>query len=213
MLFSGRDIWRNGAFAYSGLLIAPRGFEEDGFMLKLLMAGGLYRYYAGTLAQDIIAAEWSVQVMPGFRIKRGNTEMKFFFGPEWQTHRLWPDDTGNRQRGYNAGLRMVGELWYERTPTTLIVGDASFSSIATSHSARLGYGWRVADQIFSEGFYTGPEVQYFGSDGYRQWRFGIHITSLKADAIEWSAAGGIARDSDGRSSPYVRLNMALKIMD
>lgn len=52
MLFSGRDIWRNGAYAYSGLLLAPGGFEEDGFMLKLLAGGGAYRYFSGGLGEN-----------------------------------------------------------------------------------------------------------------------------------------------------------------
>ena len=72
LLFSGRDIWRNGAFAYSGLLLAPGGFEEDGFMLKLLIGGGVYRYFSGGLGgEQVIGAEWTGQALPGFRIKRG----------------------------------------------------------------------------------------------------------------------------------------------
>ena len=49
ILFSGRDFWRNGAFAYGGMLYAPDGFEQDGLLFKLLLSGGLYRYNAGSL--------------------------------------------------------------------------------------------------------------------------------------------------------------------
>lgn len=215
MLFNGRDIWRNGAFAYTGLLLAPGGFEDDGFMLKLLTSGGAYRYNADSLGGDrVIGAEWLLQALPGFRIKRGQAEMKFFFGPEWQLHRLWPDDPGNSLRGRSLGLRISGELWYEPSPRTLVVGDASLSSIAASPSARLAFGLRVADDIFNgDGFYIGPETQYFGSDGYAQWRIGGHITSLKTDATEWSAGFGWAQDTDGRSSPYLRLNVSAKLSD
>lgn len=215
MSFNGRDIWRNGAFAYTGLLLAPGGFEQDGFMMKLLTSGGAYRYNAGSLGgEQVVGAEWLLQAMPGFRIKRGQAELKFFFGPEWQLHRLWPDDPGNSLRGRSFGLRMAGELWYEPSRQTLIAGDASLSSIATSQSARLAFGIRVADAIFNgDGFYVGPETQYFDADGYGQWRFGGHITSLKTDATEWSAAIGWAQDSDGRSSPYLRLNVSAKIGD
>jgi hypothetical protein len=94
----------------------------------------------------------------------------------------------------------------------LILGDVSLSSITTSQSARLAFGWRVADEIFNgEGFYIGLEAQYFDSDGYRQWRLGAHITSLKTEATEWSAAVGFARDSDDRSSPYMRLNLSTRL--
>jgi hypothetical protein len=213
MLFSGRDIWRNGVFAYGGFLIAPGGFEQDGIMLKLLLSGGLYRYNAGSLGgEQVIGSEWAMQMLPGFRIKRGDAEIKFFFGPEWQHHRLWPDDSENRLRGQSYALRMASELWYEPTRTTLIAADAALSSRVTSHSARLAFGWRVADEIFNgDGFYLGPEAQYFGSDGYKQGRLGLHITSMKTEATEWSAGGGWAKDTDGRSSPYVRLGVSSKL--
>jgi hypothetical protein len=215
ILFSGRDLWRNGVFAYGGLLIAPGGFEQDGFMFKLLLSGGLYRYNAGGPGgAQVKGGEWLAQALPGFRIKRGNAEMKFFFGPEWQHHNLWPDDPGNRLRGNDFGVRMAAELWYELTPLTLIAGDVSLATIATSQSARLAFGWRVADEIFNgDGFYVGPEAQVFGADGYRHWRLGAHVTSLKTETTEWSAALGYARDSDGRSSPYVRLNLSTRISD
>lgn len=214
LLFSGRDIWRNGAFAYGGLLLAPGGFEQDGFMLKLLLGGGLYRYVSNGLGgEHVIGAEWQAQALPGFRIKRGNAEFKFFFGPELRRNLLWPDDPSNSLRGQTFGLRMAGELWYEPTREILIAGDVSLSSIATSHAARLAFGWRVAEELFTDGVYIGPEAQYFGSDGYRHRRFGLHITSMKTETTEWSAAGGFARDSDGRSSPYVRLGLSSKLTD
>jgi hypothetical protein len=212
MLFSGRDIWRNGAFAYSGLLLAPGGFGQDGFMLKLLLSGGIYRYTSGGLGGlTVIGVETLAQVLPGFRIKRGNAEFKFFFGPELQWHRLWPDDPDSRLRGREFGLRMAAELWYEPTPNGLIAGDAALSTVATSHSARLAFGWRVAEEMLTDGVYVGPETQYFHSDGYRHRRLGLHVTSMKTDASEWSASVGWARDSDGRSGPYVRLGLSSRM--
>ncbi|MDO8876141.1 MAG: cellulose biosynthesis protein BcsS [Pseudolabrys sp.] len=214
LLFSGRDIWRNGAFLHSGVLFAPGGFEQDGLMFKLLLGGGVYRYVSGALGgEKVIGAEWTVQAMPGFRIKRGNAELKFFFGLDWQRHKLWPNDPDNRLTGQNFGLRMTGELWYEPTRDSLIAGDVSVSSIATSHSSRLAFGWRVAQELFTDGVYVGPEAQYFGSDGYRHRRLGLHITSMKTEDTEWSAAGGLAHDSDGRASLYVRLGLSSKLTD
>jgi hypothetical protein len=210
ILFSGRDIWRNGAFAYGGLLVTPGDLEQDGFMLKLLLSGGLYRYTADNLnGEQVIGGDWLAQVLPGFRIKRGKAELKFFFGPELQRHKSWPEDPDNRLRGQSFGLLMAGELWYEPTYATMIAANASMSSIATSHSARAGIGWRVAGEILNgDGFYLGPEVQYFGADGYRQLRLGVHITSMKTGKTEWFAAGGWATDSEGRSSPYLRLGVS-----
>jgi Cellulose biosynthesis protein BcsS len=210
ILFSGRDIWRNGAFAYGGLLVAPGGFETDGLMLKLVLSGGLYRYNAGSLGgQDVIGSEMVGQILPGWRIKRGGVEAKIFFGLDIERHTLWPDDPGNKLRGSDVGARFATELWYEPADGTMLASELSLSTIATNNSARIAYGWRVLEDVFG-GFYVGPEMQYFASDGYRHLRVGAHITGLKAEAYEWSAAGGWAGDSDRRASPYVRLGVAVR---
>jgi hypothetical protein len=212
ILFSGRDLWRDGAFAYGGLLVAPGGFEDDGFLLKLLLSGGIYRYRAGDLdGQTVIGAEGTAQILPGWRIKRHGIELKFFFGPDFERHKLWPGDPGNRLQGTDIGLRMALEFWTEPTANTLVNGDLSLSTIATSWNGRVAYGWRVLDDLFEDGFYLGPELQYFNSDGYRHARVGLHVTGLKSGASEWSAAAGWARDSDGRSGPYVRLNVLQRL--
>ncbi len=204
ILFSGRDLWRNGAFAYGGLLMAPGGFEHDGLLLKVLISGGLYRYNTSNVVEGrVIGLETAVQVLPGVRIKRGDLEAKFFFGPDYERHRLWPDDSGNKLRGSSFGLRMAIDLWYEPTPATMAAMDASLSSIATSSSARVAFGVRVLDNQF----YFGPEIAIFDSEGYRHLRIGGHFTAMKTGDAEWTAAGGWARDSDGRAGPYVRLNL------
>jgi hypothetical protein len=168
ILFSGRDLWINGGFLYGGLLAAPGGFEQDGFMLKLLFSGGLYRYDAGDLDDaEVIGTEFLGAAMPGFRVKRGPVEMKFFFGPELQYNRLTPDDPGNRLRGRQLGLRFAAELWAEPTPSTMVAADASITSIGGNYAGRLAFGWRVFDL-----FYAGPETQVYGGDGYAQLRFG-----------------------------------------
>jgi hypothetical protein len=204
--FSGRDIWRNGAFAHGGFIVAPSGLDQDGLLLKIMLSGGLYRYDAQNLGERVVGAEWLTQVLPGWRMKRGNVELKVFMGPEIQNHHLWPDDPANRLRGYSYGLRVAAEMWYEPTAETMIAADISLSSIATSNSTRAAYGWRVLEEMLG-GIYIGPELQYFGSAGYRHARLGLHITSVKTEDTEWSAAAGWARDSTGRSSPYVRLGV------
>jgi len=207
MLFSGRDFWRNGAFAHGGFIIAPSGLDQDGLLLKVMLSGGLYRYDVQNLGGErVVGAEWLAQVLPGWRIKRSDAEFKVFMGPEIQNHHLRPDDPANRLRGYSYGLRVAAEVWYEPTAEAMIAADISLSSIATSNSARAAYGWRVLEDMLG-GIYIGPEIQYFGSIGYRHGRLGMHVTSVKAEDTEWSAAAGWARDSSGRSSPYVRLSI------
>lgn len=203
ILFSGSDLWRDGAFAHGGLLWSPGGLDRDGFTFKALISGGLYRYKAGSLGgESVVGTELAGQLLPGWRIKRGNVETKVFIGPEIQRNRLSPDDPGNRLRGSNFGLRFAVEFWHEPTATTMAAVDASLSSIATDYSARAAFGWRVLDR-----FYAGPETQVYGGDGYRQLRFGVHLTGFKTGNSEWSAAGGWAIDTDNRSSPYLRIGV------
>ena len=211
LLFSGRDLWRNGAFVYGGFVFAPSGLDQDGLLLKILFSGGLYRYERSNLGGErVIVTELLSQVLPGWRIKRGDAEFKFFFGPEHQQHYLRPDDPSNRLRGTSIGLRVAIDLWYEPTSKTMIAADVSLSSVAASNSARMAYGWRVLEDMLGE-VYIGPEVQYFGSEGYRHLRLGAHITSMKTEDTEWSAATGWARDSQGRASPYLRLNVLKRL--
>lgn len=211
IVFSGRDLWRNGAFAYGGALFAPGGFERDGLLLKILLSGGVYRYQAGDLdGLTVVGAELAGQVLPGWRIKRQNTEFKFFAGPDLERHYLWPDDPGNRLRGTTLGLRMAVETWTEPTANTMLTTEFSLSTIATNWTARAATGWRVLEDVFADGVYIGPEVQHFGSDGYRHTRFGAHFTGLKAENYEWSAGAGWAYDSDRTSSPYVRMNISTR---
>ena len=211
MLFSGRDLWRNGAFAYGGFITAPGGFDDDGLMLKVLLSGGLYRYDAGDLGgARVIGAEGAAQVLPGFRIKRFGVEAKVFFGLDVERHKLWPDDPGNRLQGTDLGVRFAAEFWTEPTPKTMVAASVALSSIATSNTARLAYGWRVCEDMFEDGFYVGPEAQYFGAEGYRHLRLGVHITQLKAESYEWSAGLGFARASDGASGPYVRIGFNVR---
>jgi len=66
MLFSGRDIWRNGVFAHGGFVVAPSGFDRDGLLLKVMLSGGLYRYNAQNLAGErVVGAEWLTNILPG----------------------------------------------------------------------------------------------------------------------------------------------------
>lgn len=203
IIFSGRDLWRNGIFLYGGLIVSPGGFEQPGFLLKLLSSGGLYRYKAGDLdGTTVVGLEGKAHIAPGWLVRYGRFESKFFFGPELQDHRLWPNDPGNRLRGRSFGLRMAVDLWAEPTRETMLAADASLSSIGGDFSARIGAGWHLLGH-----FYAGPELQIYAAGGYRQFRLGVHVTSLKTETVELSAAVGWSTDSEARASPYARLGL------
>lgn len=207
ILFSGRDIWRNGVFMHGGVLYAPAGFEQDGLLFKVLLSGGVYRYFSGSTGERIYGVENTVQVLPGWRVKRGDFEAKVFMGPDFEQHWLWPNDPSNSLRGRSFGLRIAADFWYEPTPMSMAAIDFTVATASASPYLRAAVGWRVID----EQFYFGPEIAYFGGDGYRQLRLGGHFTAMKTGYMEWTAAGGWARDTDRQSSPYVRLSMSQKM--
>jgi hypothetical protein len=203
LLFSGADLWRDGRFMHGGLLWSPGGLDREGFTLQLMASGGLYRYRSGALNNDwVIGTEEEAQLLPGWRFKRDRLELKVFAGLDVKNDVTSPYDPSNRLHGTSVGIRSAVNLWFEPTPSTMLAADGSLSSIATGYSARAAYGWKLHDW-----FYLGPEAQSFACVGYSQLRFGIHLTGLKTELWEWSAAAGWSGDSDHRSSPYLRLGL------
>jgi hypothetical protein len=204
LLFSGADLWGHGTFLYGGALWSPGGLDHDGFTLKALISGGTYNYITDALGGTTVdGRELVAQLLPGWRFKRGATEIKIFAGIDLQDHHLSPNDPGSKLRGSDTGVRAAFEFWSEPTADTMIAIDGSASTIAGSYSIHAATGWRFANR-----FYLGPEVQAFASDDYRQRRVGAHITAFKIGGAEWSAAAGYAADSDDRTSAYARFSVS-----
>jgi hypothetical protein len=203
LLFSGADLWRDGGFMHGGLLWSPSSLDHEGFTVKLLASGGLYRYRSGA-SDDIwvIGTEEELQALAGWRFKRDRLEVGVFAGLDIKDDATRPYDPANRLHGLTVGGRAAVNLWFEPTPSTMIAADASVSSIINSYSARAAFGWRLRDW-----FYLGPEAQAFACIGFTQARLGIHLTGLKSGQFEWSAAAGWSGDGDHRSSPYLRIGM------
>jgi len=203
LFFSGTDLWRDGAFMHGGLLWSPDGLDQEGFTLQAMLSGGRYRYVSGALNNAwVIGSEEEAQLLPGWRFKFDRLELKVFAGLDVKNDLTSPYDPGNRLHGTAVGIRGSVNLWFEPTPSTMLAADASLTSIATGYSLRAAFGWQVEDW-----FYLGPEAQAFACDGYDQVRLGLHLTALKMEFWEWSAAAGWAEDSDHRSSPYLRFGL------
>jgi len=200
LYFSGFDLWRSGGSFYGGVQWAPRGLNEDGFTLKLLLAEGSYRYLAGNTS--IRGTGLLASIMPGWRIKRGDFEIKLFAGLDLQNHRLSPDDPANGLRGNHAGLRVAADLWWEPTATLMFASSISGSTIGTTFGVRGAAGWRVMDR-----FWAGPEMETSGDEVYRQYRIGAHLTSFKTAAFEWTLGAGYVEDNSHRSGLYGRISL------
>ncbi len=76
LLFTGGNLWRNGAFTYGGLLWSPDGLDREGFTLKAVMSGGTYHYWSGALGADVTGRELVAQVLRGWHFKRDRLEVK-----------------------------------------------------------------------------------------------------------------------------------------
>lgn len=200
LYFSGFDLWRSGGSFYGGFQWAPRGLNEDGFVLKLLLAEGTYRYLSGPT--NVRGTGLLASVMPGWRIKRGNFEAKIFAGLDLQNHRTSPDDPGNRLRGDHAGLRVGADLWWEPTKDIMVATSISGSTIGTTFGVRAAAGWRIMDR-----FWTGPEIETSGDEVYRQYRIGAHLTSFRTAAFEWTLGAGYVEDNSNRSGLYGRVSL------
>jgi len=200
LFFAGNDLWRDGAFLNGGLLWSPDGLDKGGFTLKFLLNGGGYTYPSDGLHMDVDGTLLSAAALPGWRLTSDGLAVALYAGPVVQDYRLTPFDPGSRLHGFYAGAAFATDIWYQPSPATMVALDGSIASIGLIGSARAAIGWR-----FSESFFVGPETQAIWCVDYQQLRFGAHVTGFRIDALEWSAAGGWAIESDRRSGPYLRL--------
>lgn len=200
LYFSGFDLWRGGGSFYGGLQWSPGGLNNDGFTLKVLLAEGSYRYLSG--ARTIRGTGLLAAILPGWRIKRDNLEVKLFAGLDLQNHRTSPDDPASSLRGRHAGLRVNAEVWWEPTASLMLASSVSASTIGSSFGVRGAMGWRVLDR-----FWTGPEIEASGDPVYRQYRVGLHVTSFRMAAFEWSLGAGYVEDNSDSAGFYGRISL------
>jgi Cellulose biosynthesis protein BcsS len=172
------------------------------FVLKTLLAGGLYTYYSGGLHDNVDVTLASAAVLPGWRASSEGLALDVYIGPVVQDYRPKPYDPGSLLRGIYAGAQLSADAWYEPNRVSMIALEGSIASIALIGSARAAIGWRPF-----ETFYLGPEAQAFWCLDYQQWRAGAHITGLPLGDFDWSASAGWEIGSDKRSGPYLRLGV------
>ena len=134
LFYSGTDLWRFGAFMHGGVLWSPDGLYHEGFTLKLLMAGGAYRYIAGS--DHVTGRATSGRLLPGWRFKQGRSEITVYLGLDTQNHQLSPDDVGNPLRGTHVGLRFAADVWLEPTDMMMVSTAFSLSTIQSSYWTR-----------------------------------------------------------------------------
>jgi len=201
LYFTGADLWHKGGSTYGGAVWSPGGLNQDGFTLKMLLAGGDYLYRASAI--DVRGVDVVASILPGYRIKRGNLEIKMFVGIDVQHHWTLPFDPWNRLRGTHAGARFNIDAWWEPLPARMMVAATlTGSTVGSNYGFRAATGWRAFER-----FWFGPEIETSGDRTYRQYRAGVHITSLQFGGFEWAFGAGYVRDNDRRSGLYGRFSL------
>jgi len=201
LYFSGADLWHKGGSAYGGAVWSPGGLNKNGFTLKTLLAGGDYLYRSGAI--DIRGADVVASILPGYRFKHGNLEIKIYAGLDIQHHWTLPFDSSNKLNGTHAGARFNIDAWWEPLPARMMVATTlTGSSIGSNYGIRGAAGWRMFER-----FWFGPEIETSGDRTYRQYRAGAHITSLQFAGFEWAFGAGYVRDNDSRSGMYGRFSL------
>ena len=200
LFFTGTDLWRFGAFMHGGALWSPDGVNREGFTLKVLMAGGAYRYLSGTT--DITGKQLLAAVLPGWRFKQERFETTVYFGLDLQNHKFFPDDPLNALRGTHVGARFAADVWLEPTEIMMVSTAFSVSTIRSSYWGRAQFGGKIPGLGW-----VGPEAQVFSDLAYRQYSAGLHLTGFKMAEFEWSVGAGYVLDTERRTGPYGRLGL------
>lgn len=198
LLFGGYDVWSNGNSASAGLHWAQNGLNNDGFVMRLSLSNAVERYWTPRrlYTTDIFRAA----IMPGWRFKAGEFELKLFAGPDFEHHNLTPDDPTSKWRGGHPGLRIAAEAWAQPVPELMLTTSYYATTIAAGYGFRTAAGWRLLDS-----FWIGPEFSGSRDEFSRQTRLGFHLTGLASGPVEWSMAMGYVSDSFGRTGSYARL--------
>ena len=200
LFFSGFDLWRFGYGGYAGLQWGANGLNEDGFVLRVFLSDGLERFDTPTTRYR--TAILRASILPGWRFKRGNLEMKIFAGPDFERDDFSPMQAPRLPHLVSFGARAAIDLWWEPTAATMLSASAAATTIANGYNARLAGGWRVLDAGW-----VGPEIAISADRFSEQYRIGAHFAGLKAFALEWSFAAGYVQDSFKRSGMYGRISI------
>lgn len=200
LFYSGFDIWHFGYAGYVGAQWAPRSLNNDGFVLSAFASNGVEHYNDATTHYR--TGIFRAAILPGWRFKRGNLEIKVFGGPDFESDDLSPVTPGAKSRRNSVGARAMIDLWWQPTPLIMVSASASATTIANGYNARAATGWRVLDA-----FWIGPEISASADRFSDQYRIGAHLTGLRTAALEWSLAAGLVQDSFRRNGIYGRIGV------
>lgn len=197
--FTGVDGWRYGGSAYLGGDWQPWTSGAVVPIVRLFGADGVDDFKTRFLSYRSETARASV--LTGVHLEGGKLDVKLFVGGDYEMRATLRPVSAKPIQLF--GGRAAADVWWEPSEGWMVSGSASATTVETGISARLATGWRLP---FA---WIGPEIQTNHDIYNTQWRAGAHLSGLRFGIAEWSIAGGYARDSYGRSSPYARLGLTL----
>ncbi len=200
LFYGGFDIWRFGYAGYAGAQWSPDGLNTDGFVLGAFLSNGVERYDSG--ASHYRTTILRAAILPGWRFKRGNLEVKVFAGADFERDDYSAVAIGARSYANHFGARVATDLWWEPTPTMMVTSSMAVTTIASGYAARAAAGWRVFNVCWA-----GPEISISADRFSEQYRIGAHITAARTAMLEWSLGAGYVRDSFRRDGVYGRIGV------
>lgn len=88
---------------------------------------------------------------------------------------------------------------------SLILASSWSATTLGSYGGRLAGSFRLFDLAWS-----GPEVSAITDEFSTQTRVGLHLTGLRWQDLEWSAAAGYLQDNFHRNGAYGRLGVLVR---
>lgn len=202
LYYAGFDIWRFGYAGYAGAEWSPASYGQDGPLIRMTSSDGIDIYQTRLATYRTETA--SASLLAGWRVHRGAVEFKALAGLDAQARILLNPYLAWIERP-TIGMKFAAELWWEPTDATMVAASLSATTATAARNGRLAYGWRLFDR-----FWAGPEVAASTDLFTTQYRLGAHITGVRIEDTEWTAAAGYVMDSYNRTGFYGRIGISLK---
>lgn len=203
ILFTGADtrdeagyIWVGAIHHFSGDILS------DGLVARTLAFHSNYEY--STDFEDTDADANSINLMFGYQKVMNIFTARGYLGLEYEDHKFSPDNTFDKNRGGDAGVRVRGELETD-------FSSPNYGSLIASYGSAKDRYWSQlrAGREFS-GFVVGPEAVFLGDQEYNEQRFGVFVTVRKLIPVLFSTSIGYANpDTDrGKSGAYLDVEIS-----
>jgi hypothetical protein len=198
------------AYGDFALLWAPtkEGLDKSGFRVRFETADGAYSYIDAPVPLRVYGFGDEFSLLFGYEFfnASGNTSLLLMGGSNVEQNRVNAFDPINPVQGTEFGYKAHAELYSNPTTTTMISGEASYSTAFKAYYSQFEVGYA----LFKPEVFVGPYMAMLGDEHYSQWRLGGSINGLKFGKLELGLYGGYLHDRDqgngvfGGVTTYVR---------